>query len=226
MQTSDIKKQFNSCVDNYDAGRRHFIPCFDDYYETGVNLLSFVVKDCKAILDLGAGTGLLTKYLYAKFPRAHFTLVDVAEKMLDVAKVRFQGKPNFTYKIADYSAAFPDDDFDLIVSALSIHHLSEAEKFALYSLVFKKLPKDGVLMNLDQFNADSPAMTEACNQFWLDYIQHSDISKEEFDRWVSRKALDQENSISNTLTMLRRIGFRSADCVYQYPKFGVIIAVK
>lgn len=29
----DIKTQFNLVAEEYDANRRKFIPCFDDYYE-------------------------------------------------------------------------------------------------------------------------------------------------------------------------------------------------
>ena len=226
METKNIKRQFNSNVDIYDSGRRYFIPCFNDYYETGVNILSLIKNDYESILDLGAGTGLLTKYLYEKFPTAQFTLVDVAEKMLDIAKVRFRGKNNFTYNVADYSAELPSRDFDLIASALSIHHLDEDEKRLLYSLIYDKLPKGGCFLNLDQFNASSDIINETFNKYWYDYIIHSGITKEEIDRWTSRKGLDKESTVRDTISMLKEIGFDQSECVYQYLKFGVIVAVK
>lgn len=226
METKNIKKRFNSDVDIYDSGRRYFIPCFDDYYETGVKILSLIKNNYKSILDLGAGTGLLTKYLYEKFPTAQYTLVDVAEKMLDIAKVRFQSKNNFTYNVADYSSGLPAGDFDLITSALSIHHLDEGEKHLLYSLIYDKLPKGGCFLNLDQFNAGSEIINETYNKYWYDYILHSGITKEEIDRWISRKALDKENTVWDTISMLKEIGFDQSECVYQYLKFGVIVAVK
>lgn len=226
METKNIKKQFNSNVEIYDSGRRYFIPCFDDYYEIGVNILSLMKNDCKSILDLGAGTGLLTKYLYEKFPTAKFTLVDVAEKMLEIAKVRFQGKKNFSYNVSDYSAKLPSGDFDLITSALSIHHLDEEEKRLLYSHIYEKLPKGGCFINLDQFNASSDIINETYNKYWYNYIRHSGITKEEIDRWISRKALDKENTVPKTISMLKEIGFDQTECVYQYLKFGVILAVK
>lgn len=226
MEIEEVKEQFNSCTDIYDSGRRFFIPCFDDYYEIGVNLLSEMHNDFKSILDLGAGTGLLSKYLYEKFPLAEFLLVDIAEKMLDVAKIRFNGLQNISFKVQDYSKKLPDGDFDLISSALSIHHLDEQEKRSLYSAVYDRLPKGGCFINLDQFNAGSDEINNAFNNYWYDCIQQSGITEDELNRWLQRKDLDKENTIRETLLMLDEIGFKDAECIYQYLKFGVIVAIK
>jgi len=41
------------------------------------------------VLDLGAGTGLLSALIAEACPRARLTLVDVSERMLGVARERF-----------------------------------------------------------------------------------------------------------------------------------------
>jgi tRNA (cmo5U34)-methyltransferase len=86
MDVDKITDRFNLIAKKYDEQRRSFIPCFDDFYQTGISLISKIKSDFNAILDLGAGTGLLTKYLYEKFPDANYTLVDVSEQMLEIAR--------------------------------------------------------------------------------------------------------------------------------------------
>ena len=89
-----IEEQFNLVAKEYDEGRRLFIPCFDDFY---IGATDFVVRSIatpKRVLDLGAGTGLLTAFWYKYLPKAEYVLVDIADKMLDMAKRRFEGIQN------------------------------------------------------------------------------------------------------------------------------------
>lgn len=79
-----IENQFNLIAAEYDGNRRKFIPCFDDFYETTTAFIASNVRAPKRVVDLGAGTGLLTYYWYQRYPDAEYVLVDVADEMLDV----------------------------------------------------------------------------------------------------------------------------------------------
>jgi len=183
-------------------------------------------EEFHSILDLGAGTGLLTKYLYDKFPYAQYTLIDIAEKMLYISQERFKGLNNFSFQIADYSQGLPNGEFDLIASGLSIHHLEEKEKRELYTMIFNKLPQGGCLLNLDQFNDSDTEINNAYNLLWYHHIQSSGLSNEEIYKWNERKKLDKENSVGKTLQMIQEIGFKKVSCIYQYMKFATILAIK
>ncbi len=226
MEIEKITERFNQTAFNYDEQRKFFIPCYKDYYETSISFLSHCKNDFKSVLDLGAGTGLLTKYLYQKFPSAFFTLVDVSEQMLEIAKIRFKNQMNIEYIISDYSKTFPKQKFDLIASALSIHHLDNDSKMNLYSLIYENLEKDGFLINLDQFNSNSNLINEQYNKWWYQYIKNSSISEKDRESWLGRRELDQENTIDETILMLKKIGFKHCECIYSFMKFGVILAIK
>lgn len=66
----EIEEQFNQIAQEYDANRRKFIPCFDDYYENTTKLIAASIEKPTRILDLGAGTGLLSYYWYRQYPSA------------------------------------------------------------------------------------------------------------------------------------------------------------
>lgn len=93
----DIEQQFNLIAEEYDSNRRRFIPCFDDFYKNTTELIVSKMKNPKRIIDLGAGTGLLTYFWYRQFPNAKYVLVDIADEMLNVARKRFYGIGNILY---------------------------------------------------------------------------------------------------------------------------------
>ena len=52
----------------YDEQRKKFIPCFDDFYGVSVSVAS-VDTENPNILDIGAGTGLLSAFSDGKISR-------------------------------------------------------------------------------------------------------------------------------------------------------------
>lgn len=226
MRAEEIKARFDAIAKSYDENRKKFIPCFDDYYLTTVRFLSSSIPSPKTILDLGAGTGLLSKFLYDKFPDAMFSLVDVFEKMLEVARERFEGLPNFEFSVLDYTRNLPNRKFDLVASALSIHHLENGDKRILYRNIFEHLESGGTLVNIDQFNADSAEMNALYESYWVKSIRESGLSEREFERWQLRKALDRENTVDETKALLSDAGFRVVECTYKFMKFAVVVARK
>lgn len=225
MNTNDIQQQFDLIARQYDEGRKCFIPCFDDYYNRSISMLKNLKPDVSSIIDLGAGTGLLTQELYKLYPKAKFTLIDISEEMIQVARKRIRGLDNFDYNVADYyHIDLMGGDF--ICSALSIHHLENSEKCQIYKDVYEALPEGGVFVNLDQFCAESPLIDDAWNAWWMNYIDHSGITPEAKTKWMERKKLDKEISIPHTIELLTQAGFKQVGCIYQFMKFGTIVAYK
>ena len=226
MDIEKITERFNQVAEKYDEQRRFFIPCFDDYYITSISFLSNCRNDFKSILDLGAGTGLLTKYLIERFPSALYTLVDISEQMMDIAKSRFKNNKNIEYIISDYSKIIPQKKFALIASALSIHHLENELKINLYSMIYDNLENGGYLINLDQFNSNSEIINNNYIKWWYKYIKDNKISEKDRESWIKRRELDIENTVDDTKSILIRAGFKNVDCIYSYMNFGVILAIK
>lgn len=82
----DIERQFNLIAEEYDFGRRKFIPCFDDFYGATTEFITSNIDEPGRVIDLGAGTGLLTYFWYQRYPDAEYVLMDIADEMLRVAK--------------------------------------------------------------------------------------------------------------------------------------------
>lgn len=226
MDTEKIISRFNDVAANYDEQRKLFIPCYDDYYGIVQLFLKSEKIIAKSVLDLGAGTGLLTRFIRDVLPHSSYTLVDLSEKMLEIAKNRFADCHDINYEIMDYVSNFPHGKFDLIISALSIHHLEENAKQNLYDRIYDNLNDNGYLINLDQFNADSEEVNNFYTEYWYDFIQKSGINELDMKLWQQRRELDKENSITKSLQMIKNAGFTNVECIYQYMKFGVLVAYK
>lgn len=221
-----IEEQFNLIAKEYDSRRKMFIPCFDAYYNLTTNFLVKNISKPDRIMDLGAGTGLLSFFWYKYFPNAEFVLVDIADEMLEIAKKRFDNLSNFSYIVNDYSKNFPNGDFDVILSALSIHHLDNEQKRDVFVETHKKLPDGGVFVNYDQFCAGTPQMNTWYNRCWENELVASGLSERDIERWQERKKLDRECSVIEEIYMLEKAGFREVNCIFLQQKFAVICAIK
>lgn len=221
-----IEDQFNALAREYDANRKRFIPCFQDFYEDTTKFISANIAPPQRVLDLGAGTGLLTWFWYQQFPTAEYVLTDVADEMLDIARKRFHGINTVSCQTADYSKGLPDKNFDVIISALSIHHLEDADKRTLFSQIYEKLPGGGLFVNYDQFCAGQDRLNRWFDTYWENQLADSGLTPRDIDLWRERRKLDRECSVEAETEMLSACGFQTVKCVYSCRKFAVLTAIK
>lgn len=222
----DIERQFNLIAEEYDSNRRKFIPCFDDFYKNTTEFIASNIEEPKQIVDLGAGTGLLTYFWYQQFPDSKYLLVDIAEEMLNVARRRFGGIENISYQTENYIYKLPDIIFDMVISALSIHHLEDKDKRKLFAGIYGSLPHGGIFINYDQFCRDQPEMNHWFNLYWESKIAKSGLAEKDIELWKERRKLDRECTVRQEEDMLKDCGFKIVECVYSCQKFSVIVAVK
>ncbi|WP_088186658.1 class I SAM-dependent methyltransferase [Desulfosporosinus sp. FKA] len=225
FERSDVKIKFDENASQYDGQRKKLIPCFDDFYSIAISLAETKTKNPK-ILDIGAGTGLLSSFILEKYPDAFVTLIDLSEKMLDMAKERFVANQNVTYIIDDYTKIKFDRKYDVVISSLSIHHLSGDEKKQLYQNIYSSLNQDGVFINADQVLGETHFMESLYKNDWKNKVESSGLSKEEIQSAYERANLDKMSTLSDQLKWIEDSGFLDVDCVYKYYNFVVLFGRK
>ena len=105
-------------------------------------------KDVPAltILELGIGTGETAKRVLAAHPNARLTAIDASEKMIERAR---RVVPQVDLRLARLEDPLPDGPFDLVVSALAVHHLDGPGKQDLFGRVAGVLAPGGTFVLAD-----------------------------------------------------------------------------
>jgi tRNA (cmo5U34)-methyltransferase len=222
---NEIQRKFDDISKKYDEQRKKFIPCFDDFYRVAVSVASASMEN-PDILDIGAGTGLLSAFLMERYPKASFTLIDISEKMLEIAKDRFRGNSNVKYIVADYSKYHFVEKYDMVVSALSIHHLEDEEKKEIYKKSYSLLKQNGILINADQVYGETLFIENLNKKIWRQYIEDSGLPEEEILAGYERIKLDKESTLDQQMNWLKEAGFCDISCIYKFYHFAVMFGRK
>jgi len=78
--------------------------------------------DAPRVLELGCGTGLLSRHLVARYPDGDFVLTDVAPAMIGQCRRNLsESQAQVTYEVMDAGTAGGHDEFDLIVTSMTLH---------------------------------------------------------------------------------------------------------
>jgi len=96
--------------------------------------------EARAILELGVGTGETARRVLARHPDAELVAVDSSAEMLERAG---QVLPHADLRQARLEDPLPEGPFDLVVSALAVHHLDGPGKQDLFKRIAAQLAPGG-----------------------------------------------------------------------------------
>jgi tRNA (cmo5U34)-methyltransferase len=217
-----VAELFNRSAQSYDQARPLLVPCFDDIYDVALRLLPRDRSLPLAILDIGAGTGLLSGFVAETYPNARITLIDVAEEMLARAAERMAPYgERITIRALDMRELDFDRPFDAVVSALAIHHLEHPQKRELFGRIYALLRPGGRFVNLEQVLGPTPAIEREYEQAWLDAARRKGASEEVIAGAHERMRQDRCAPVPDQLAWLEQAGFANVHCWYQWYRFAV-----
>jgi tRNA (cmo5U34)-methyltransferase len=220
----EVQASFNARATIYDGNRRSLIPNFDEYYRIGVDALAYEGTSPR-VLDLGGGTGLSTSYLLERYPEARVTLLDFSEEMLAVARERFKGNPNIGFAVGDYREFCPTETFDVVISGLSIHHLSALEKRVLAVSISGVLAPAGEFFNADLVRCADERLEQEMHRRLYAFMRAT-MSADDVERFIVSQRIDRPETLEDQLDFLRSAGFAVVECLYRYWIYGVFYGRK
>ena len=223
---NDGARFFDEAAPGYDLGCRRLVPDLDGFYGAVVKDLPFGRDEELRVLDLGAGTGLLSATVAEKFPAAKITLVDLSVEMLRLARRRFADEPGrFEFRVMDYAREpLPGGprSFDLVVSALSLHHLTHGDKRETFEKVHASLASGGRFVNADRVHAETPeAERDHHEHHRRHHASDAELAEEGSTAAPLHMKAVEEATLQEQMAWLREAGFEEVECYYENNRFAV-----
>lgn len=145
--------QFHFHPETYDHEVRRDVPGYERLQR---ELVEASGDGARRILELGTGTGETARRLLERHPRASLVGLDESEPMLGYARGPLPGDrvELLARRIQD---ELPGGPFDLVASAMAVHHLDGAEKRDLFRRVRGLLSPGGRFVLADVVIPQDPA---------------------------------------------------------------------
>ena len=217
----NIKTLFDTAAQDYDRTRPQYIPCFDEFYSTALELIPYNSQANIKVLDIGAGTGLLSGLVAAAFPNAVITLADISDEMLSKARERFNSNPSIEYSLLDFINAPIIGKYDVVVSALALHHTPQEKLKGVFQKIFEALENGGHFINADQTLGTTPENEEKYAQAWLNGVKAKGCTDRDIEIAIERMRADKTVTLQDQLNWMREVGFVQVDCWYKNYRFAV-----
>ena len=218
---------YDKISENYNVLLEKAVP---RYREMLFTLLHYIPGELNpaTILELGCGTGNLTELVVAKYPLSKITAVDYSEKAIGECRSRLNPVDTIVYDKKDFRELnYKPASFDLVISSISIHHLTDGEKQILFDQVYHFLKKGGYFLYADQCKGRTSEIYQKHMDTWKDEAIKLGSTGQDWKTWMEHQ--DQHDfhaAATDQLKWLEQSGFSETDIVWRNLLWTVFHAVK
>lgn len=210
----------------YDLSRRRLIPCYDMFYSTAAELAARSIKDASpVILDLGAGTGLLSEFVLNKIGPASLYLLDESAEMLAKAQQRL-AEYNPLVFVQQMTEPLPSTKFHAVISSLAIHHLTDKDKRDLFKRIYESLRPGGIFINAEQILGPTEWQDQMFEDMHLNGARALGSDENEIRAAQERMKIDRCATLEEQISWLREVGFKNSGTFFQHFRFAVYAGLK
>ncbi len=181
---------YDISVEKYKKGDNIYSK-YDKLLDTVYNLAVKSIDKNDKILDIGVGTGNLSKR-FIETGYNNIIGLDQSREMLNVAKDKF---PNLKLRLGEFlKIPFENDVFDVIVSTYAFHHLNDEEKSVAILEMLRVLKENGKVVIGDLMFESVEAKKEiykslsdeAISEIEDEYYSNIELLKREFSKYSKK----------------------------------------
>jgi tRNA (cmo5U34)-methyltransferase len=143
--------QFHFDPASYLETIRAEVPAYDDLQDAVADATAGI--HVERVLELGVGTGQTSRRVLALHPEAELVGIDDSAEMLAAASSEVAAD----LRVSRLEDPLPEGNFDLVVSALAVHHLDGAGKADLFARIANRLRPGGRFVLGDVVVPEDPA---------------------------------------------------------------------
>ena len=226
MSKQTTEEFYDELAKNYNDVIVRCAPRYEEMLDMLFYYLPSDLEPCR-VLELGCGTGNLTKKLLEQFPNASVTAVDVSAEILAVAERQLAGS-DVTLVNQDFAELDLDEGgFDLVVSSIAIHHITDEQKQDLFLKLFDLIVPGGVFTYCDQFRGENAHLYDDHMKLWDTYAKRNGVSDEEWQMWMEHQEdHDHHATLGEQMSWLSISGFDNVDCTWRHVLWTILTSRK
>ena len=190
----------------------------------------YVNPHAKELLDIGCGAGNYTLKMLSKIPGLNCVLNDLSMPMLQKAKERVSSQTTGKVIIIQddmRNLNLPDNHFDIILAAATLHHLRDDDDWGLmFTKIYKMLKPGGSFWVSDFITHNAEPVTKLFEDQYSRYLETlggPEYRKKVLD-YVDHE--DTPRSLNYQLDLLSKVGFTKIDILHKNSSFAAFGAIK
>lgn len=230
--SEDIRKKFDKEVHKYENLDSGQLSAMDSVLimNTVSEYARAVHPNAKELLDIGCGAGNYTLKTLEFMSKTNCTLVDLSSNMLKKAEERIskQTTGTITSVHGDIREIYlPDNKFDIVIAATSLHHLREEHEWEnVFLKIYRSMNPGGIFIISDLVLHDHPGINEAAWKYYWDYLLEA--GGEELKQWVYEQIdiEDSPRSLNFQTNLMKKCGFSFVEILYRKSVFAAICGIK
>ncbi|HTT15120.1 MAG TPA: class I SAM-dependent methyltransferase [Thermoplasmata archaeon] len=226
---ASLRREFDREARGYDRTARASMPGYIDLHRTILGGIPWLPTRRFRILELGVGTGTLTAQLLDEFPHAELTGIDVSPQMIARARAKLRPHRERVTLVTGDLGDFEERPYDAVVSALAIHHLTDAEKWRLFRRIHRVLPRGGYFGDADDHLPEDPIFDNRYAQI-ASALRPAGARSASWTSpqqvWHAHEKFDHPSTVAAEVAALERAGFEHVGVPWRFFGQAVIWAYR
>lgn len=226
-----VRETFERLSSDYDARFPKIIPRYAEFHAVIAQRVAEQEPPRGvggAFVELGSGTGELSRRLLQTSPDLRLHCVDVSRAMIERAREKLAAwTGRVSFEVADIRQASLPELAAGAASALAVHHLDGDEKRELFHRLFRALAPGAVLVLGDAVEGESAYYVGYYTRRWVDHMRASGMDEEEIQTVLDdHRRNDRLSRLGEQMRWLREAGFERVECIWKHFLLAVVAAEK
>ncbi|MDR1962520.1 MAG: class I SAM-dependent methyltransferase [Planctomycetaceae bacterium] len=232
ITVEELRRQFVGEVDrfsNEQTGQTSSVdaPLILAMFETSIAKMA---PNAKRLLDIGCGAGNFSLRIARKLPQLKLTLLDLSRPMLQKAEERLVTEGFTIEEIIQTDIAqaeLPNEKFDLVVAAASLHHLRTKNDWKnVFDRIYRSLIPGGSFWMSDLIRHENETMEALQKERYADYLTglRDQAYQQQVFEYIDRS--DTPETLPFLIHTLENAGFHQIDIMHKNMVFAALVAVK
>jgi tRNA (cmo5U34)-methyltransferase len=203
----------------YDARIRTFIPDYEEMLDVAA---AAVPRHARTIVDLGTGTGALSRRCLDRLPKARVVGIDADTDVLTIAARRLGPRATF---LAGSFARTAIPSCDAVVTSLALHHVpTRAAKLRLYRRMRAAIRRGGRIVSVDAYPARDSALAAVQHEAWRAHLRRTYDARTTTSLFRAWARDDHYRPLETEAEIMQAAGFR-VEVVWRRGAFAVLVGI-